>query len=183
MTRYLTAVNEENSRVITLRAMTSADIQSVLAMRNHIEVRKYMLSTHLISLDEHIKWFSGAIQSTAVELLVLDIDSVCTGFVQLQKTKYQGVLDWGFYVAPGSPKGTGRILGQAAIEHAFGKSDCYKMCGQAISWNRSSISFHKSLGFVQEGVLREHHNDGTSCHHLICFGLLKHEWLVKKNHG
>ena len=162
-----------------LRPMTAADLSDVLALRNHAEVRRYMLTQHEISAEEHRSWFDRASENMKVELLVWEIGGRCCGFVQFKESNYRGVADWGFYVAPDAPKGSGRKLGFAALTHAFQKDGLYKICGQALRWNVPSIEFHKSLGFVQEGILRDQHFDGTKYHNLIYFGMLKRDWITK----
>lgn len=164
-----------------LRAMTTADLESILKLRNHAEIRRYMLTHHEISLKEHLSWFDRASQDPSLELLVFEINKICCGFVQFKETNYSGVVDWGFYVTPDAPKGTGRKLGLSAINHAFKKKNLHKICGQALHWNQPSIEFHKLLGFVQEGILRDQHYDGTAYYDLICFGMLKREWVAKES--
>lgn len=164
-----------------LRRMTAADLESVLELRNHAEVRRYMLTQHEISRQEHEAWFDRASQNPSLELLVLEIDEECCGFVQFKETNYLGVVDWGFYAAPDAPKGTGRKLGLAALAHVFKTEKLHKICGQALHWNQPSIELHKSLGFVQEGILRDQHFDCAGYHDLICFGMLKREWVIKES--
>lgn len=164
-----------------LRSMTAADLQSVLSLRNHAEIRRYMLTQHEISIEEHTSWFERASQNPGIELLVFELDKTCCGFVQFKQTNYDGVADWGFYVAPDAIKGTGRKLGMAALTYAFRKEKLHKICGQALHWNQPSIEFHKSLGFTKEGTLRNQHFDGTAYHDLICFGILRDEWAAKES--
>jgi UDP-2,4-diacetamido-2,4,6-trideoxy-beta-L-altropyranose hydrolase len=166
-----------------LRSMTAADLPSVLALRNHAEVRRYMLTQHEISTEEHRSWFDRASQNTKVDLLVWEMDDRCCGFVQFKETNYPGVVDWGFYVAPDAPRGTGTKLGLAALAHAFKKDGLYKICGHALRWNLPSIEFHKSLGFTQEGILRDQYFDGDKHHDMIFFGLLKQEWAGIESEG
>jgi UDP-4-amino-4,6-dideoxy-N-acetyl-beta-L-altrosamine N-acetyltransferase len=163
-----------------LRVMTAADLDGVLALRNHAEIRRYMLTQHVISMEEHVSWFEHASQNSGIDLLIFEIDGVCRGFVQLKEIDYPGVVTWGFYVHPNAPKGAGRKLGLAALDYAFKKNRLHKVCGQALNWNRPSIQFHKSLGFTQEGILRNQHSDGINYHDLICFGILKDEWVAKE---
>ena len=161
--------------------MTAADLESVLALRNHAKIRRYMLSQHEIALEEHALWFDRVSQGVDTELLLFELDAECCGFVQFKKTNYLGVVDWGFYAAPDAPKGTGRKLGLAALNHAFTNGEFHKICGQALHWNQPSIAFHKSLGFMQEGNLRDQHFDGSEYHSLVCFGLLKRDWITNES--
>lgn len=164
-----------------LRLMTAADLQSVLTLRNHAEIRRYMFTQHEISIEEHASWFERASQNPCLELLVFELGKVFCGFVQFKQTNYDGVADWGFYVSPDANKGAGRKLGMAALTHVFKKEMLHKICGQALHWNQPSLEFHKSLGFTQEGILRNQHFDGTAYHNLICFGILRDEWAAKES--
>lgn len=160
--------------------MTAGDLEYVLELRNHSEIRRYMLTQHEISIEEHLSWFKRSSQNPGIELLLFELDKRCCGFVQFKKANCQGVVDWGFYVAPDAPKGTGRKLGFAALHHAFEEGTLHKICGQALHWNQPSIKFHKILGFAQEGILRDQHFDGATYHDLICFGLLRREWVGRE---
>lgn len=159
-----------------VRPMTHEDLEQVLAWRNHEEVRRYMYTQHEISLVEHTRWFERASQDSSRHLLVFESNAVPLGFINLHLIAPGGVADWGFYAAPDAPKGTGRQLGQAAIQYAFTQAGLHKLCGQALAYNERSIKFHLSQGFQQEGVLRDQHFDGQSYHDVVCFGLLAPEW-------
>ncbi|MNZ87021.1 Spermidine N(1)-acetyltransferase [compost metagenome] len=159
-----------------VRPMTHEDLEQVLAWRNHEEVRRYMYTQHEISLVEHTRWFERASQDSSRHLLVFESNAVPLGFINLHQIAPGGVADWGFYAAPDAPKGTGRQLGQAAIQYAFTQAGLHKLCGQALAYNERSIKFHLSQGFQQEGVLRDQHFDGQGYHDVVCFGLLAPEW-------
>lgn len=161
-----------------LRVMTEADLEKVLQWRNHQDVRRYMYTTHEISLDEHRKWFAGASKNSAIKLLIYEQGEKAQGFVNITRTRSPEVADWGFYLAPSAPKGSGRELGKQALTYAFSDMGLHKVCGQALGFNERSIAFHKNMGFIEEGRLREQHFDGNQFHDVVCFGLLRHEWQV-----
>jgi RimJ/RimL family protein N-acetyltransferase len=98
------------------------------------------------------------------------------GYVQFTHVAAGAVSHWGFYTRPDAPKGSGKKLGFTAINYAFNQLRLHKVCGQAIASNKASIGFHQSLGFQQEGLLREQQPIDDTYHSLICFGLLAHEW-------
>lgn len=160
-----------------VRRMTDADLEQVLAWRNHEEVRRYMYSRHEISWTEHTHWFERAARDRNRHLLILEVDSVPRGFINIHHCAPSGVADWGFYTAPDAPKGTGRQLGNAALDYAFNEAGLHKICGQALMHNGRSIKFHLRLGFQQEGLLRDQYFDGNQYHNVICFGLIASEWL------
>ena len=159
-----------------IRPMVHTDMERVLAWRNHPDVRRYMYTQHEITLAEHQRWFERALPDPKKHLLVYEENHQPLGFVNFNEAGNGGIADWGFYAAPDAPKGSGRQLGRAALSHAFTQLKLRKVCGQALAYNQRSIQFHQSLGFHQEGILRDQHFDGERYQHVICFGLLCHEW-------
>jgi len=161
-----------------IRPMVHADLERVLAWRNHPNVRRYMYTQHEITLAEHQRWFERSLPDPKKHLLVFEANHQPLGFVNFNAVANEGIADWGFYAAPDAPKGSGRQLGRAALSHAFTKLKLHKVNGQALAYNERSIQFHQALGFQQEGILRDQHFDGERYHDVICFGLLCHEWQL-----
>jgi UDP-4-amino-4,6-dideoxy-N-acetyl-beta-L-altrosamine N-acetyltransferase len=159
-----------------LRPMLESDLELVLRWRNHPEVRRYMYTTHEITLDEHRNWFSRAANNQAVNLLIYEHFGEGSGFVNITRSRCHEIADWGFYLSPNAEKGTGRLLGKAALGYGFVQLGLHKICGQAIGFNARSIAFHSALGFIEEGRLRDQHFDEAGYHDVVCFGLLNDEW-------
>lgn len=159
-----------------MRAMTAADLLTVLGWRNHPDVRRHMFTQHEIGLEEHRRWFEGSAGDPHRHLLIYEAARQPLGFVSLNVSDDNKVADWGFYAAPDAPKGTGRAMGCLALDHAFGQLAVHKVCGRAIEDNLRSVSFHVALGFTQEGVLREQYFDGQRYRAVVCFGLIDREW-------
>ena len=159
-----------------IRSMVHADLERVLAWRNHPDVRRYMYTQHEINLNEHQRWFELKLHDPKNHLLIFEVDQQPCGFVNFSQTGNGGIADWGFYLAPDAPKGSGRQLGLVSLSQAFTKLNFHKVCGEAVAYNNRSILFHQALGFQQEGTLRDQHFDGQRYHNVICFGLLSHEW-------
>jgi UDP-4-amino-4,6-dideoxy-N-acetyl-beta-L-altrosamine N-acetyltransferase len=156
--------------------MNQGDIEQVLAWRNHPEVRCFMYSQHEISVEEHAQWFAGASQDPQRHLLMFEINMTPLGFINIHQIASGGIADWGFYLAPDAPKGTGCTLGQVALRYTFEAAGLNKLCGQALAFNERSIRLHLNLGFQREGVLRQQYFDGLQYHDVVCFGLLAQEW-------
>ena len=170
--------NNLNCRV---RSMLVSDLEQVLEWRNHSEIRRYMYTQHKITLDEHTNWYKKASNSPEHYLLIFEINNIPTGFININKIKNSNIADWGFYVAPDSEKGTGKMLGITVLNYAFEVIKLHKICGQALSYNVPSAKFHTSLGFTQEGLLRDQHFDGQSYNDVVHFGLLASEWKISEN--
>jgi UDP-4-amino-4,6-dideoxy-N-acetyl-beta-L-altrosamine N-acetyltransferase len=169
-------MTKPSTQKMGFRPMADADLERVLAWRNHQEVRRYMFAQHEITFDEHHRWFERARLNPLKHLLIFEAEDQALGFVSFTEFKSSRIADWGFYAAPDAPKGFGRELGRVALTHAFKDIKLHKVCGRALAFNERSLHFHQSLGFKQEGLLRDQHFDGECYHHVICFGLLFNEW-------
>jgi UDP-4-amino-4,6-dideoxy-N-acetyl-beta-L-altrosamine N-acetyltransferase len=161
-----------------IRPMTVADATLVLEWRNHPDVRRGMFTQHEIGIEEHMEWFDRSVRDPSRHLLIYEKQDLPLAFVGLTVSGHSRVAEWGFHVAPGAAKGTGRAMGRHALDHAFDALALHKVCGRAIAYNQPSIGFHAAMGFRQEGVLRDQYFDGQRYHAVICFGLLENEWLA-----
>jgi len=159
-----------------LRPMTKADLGQVLGWRNSPEVRRYMYTNHEIEPQEHRAWFGASIADPLISLLIYEHHGEASGFVNITRDRCLQVASWGFYLSPSAQKGTGRSLGNQALSFAFDELSLHKLNGRALGFNNRSIKFHKDMGFVEEGCLRDQHFDGSVYHDVICFGLLDYEW-------
>ncbi|PXY00346.1 UDP-4-amino-4,6-dideoxy-N-acetyl-beta-L-altrosamine N-acetyltransferase [Halomonas sp. LBP4] len=161
----------------TLRPLQEADLAQVRQWRNHPEVRRYMYTRHEIGEAEHRAWFLRSQEDPHRHLLLAEREEQPFGFVNIQLVDADAQrADWGFYLAPDAPRGSGQALGLAALTHAFGQLGLHKLCGEALDRNDRSLRFHERLGFTREAHLRDHHFDGHAYHDVIGFGLLRSEW-------
>lgn len=165
-----------------IRAMTKDDLALVLAWRNHPDVRRFMYTRREISLEEHLSWFDRCKNDECKYLLIFEIQMIPQGFVQFTRLNHAPTAEWGFYIAPGAPKGAGCRMGHVALRYAFQEIYLHKICGQVLSSNEQSIRFHRALGFQQEGILRDHYYDEKEFHDVVLFGLLETEWQEESCH-
>ncbi|WP_404418459.1 UDP-4-amino-4,6-dideoxy-N-acetyl-beta-L-altrosamine N-acetyltransferase [Marinospirillum sp.] len=163
---------------LSIRTVVHDDLPLLLAWRNHPDVRRFMYSQHEISQEEHEAWFEKVSQDPNRHLLLYLEHQTPLGFCQF--TTYQSRAEWGFYLSPDAPPGTGKSLGKAALDFAFLQHQWHKVSGEALSYNQPSIRFHTKLGFTEEGCLREHAKIGESFYDVFCFGLLRSEWDSKR---
>jgi UDP-4-amino-4,6-dideoxy-N-acetyl-beta-L-altrosamine N-acetyltransferase len=165
----------------TVRSVSSEDLQMLLEWRNHPDIRRFMLTQHEISLEEHLNWYSSASQDPTQRLYIVEESQQPIGYVQFTSVTEGGVSNWGFYASPNATKGSGKKIGSVALNFAFSELKLHKVCGQAIETNLASQNFHKRLGFKQEGVLRDQHLLNGFYQSLFCYGLLAHEWQLPDN--
>jgi len=156
----------------TLRKMIADDLEDVLHWRNHPYVRDNMFHQHKILMKEHREWYHRANLEPGRHLLIFEVDDISLGFVNLEFIEKNRLINWGFYKKYDAPKGIGREMGLKVIDYAFKEIQAHKIVGQVLAFNISSLNLHKSLGFSQEGILKEHFFDGKTYQDIVMFGLL-----------
>jgi UDP-4-amino-4,6-dideoxy-N-acetyl-beta-L-altrosamine N-acetyltransferase len=141
----------------SLRPMTKSDLQMVLNWRNHPDVRKMMYSQHLISADEHESWWTAQQSRLDRRHMLFEADGKPIGVVSFTAIDRENrKAEWAFYAALPAPKGTGRMMEEAALEYAFKELGLNKLCCEVLRQNRRVIELHLSFGFRVEGVFRDH---------------------------
>lgn len=166
----------DNSGISSIRKMTIDDLSSVLEWRNHPSIRANMYSNHEISKDEHFEWFAKTKLNPLQSLWIVINNAQPIGFVQFKKTQDELSANWGFYVSPDAQRGSGKILGQLALELAFEGLSIPKVNGEVFEFNYASIGFHRHLGFSQ--VINIDTNN-----EILKFVLTKKDWISNKRNS
>lgn len=164
---------------IRLRPMKEVDLNLVLSWRNHLEVRQYMYTQKEISLAEHTLWFKSASVDKDRALLILEVDTVPCGYVNFRFNE-PGQAVWGFYLAPNSPKGTGKLLGRAATEYGFNVLGLETIWGEVLHDNVSSQNFHLHQGFVLKPILPEETAGHSKIGNVRIYLLTKRSWQLRQ---
>lgn len=75
--------------------------------------------------------------------------------------------------------GLARQALQLAMDYAFNTLNLHRLEAEVFSYNGPALALFKSLGFVQEGILREARFMDGGYHDIIRFGLLRREYNRK----
>lgn len=167
---------EPENSIGVVRRMIDKDLPLVLGWRNHAKIRNFMYTQHEISEQEHSGWFERSRHDPNIHLLIYEEQCAPCGFVNFSVSEPSRNAVWGFYSAPEAPKGVGQRMGQAALSYAFKTSGFHKVSGEALANNDKSILFHLSLGFKEEGLLRDHFFNSGNYKDVVCLGLLASDW-------
>jgi UDP-2,4-diacetamido-2,4,6-trideoxy-beta-L-altropyranose hydrolase len=155
-----------------LRPMRESDLDQVLVWRNTLEIRRCMIHSEEISPQVHADWFKRQRDNPDRALLIAEAKGHPFGFVQFTGIQTTSSPEWGFYVAPDAPKGSGNLLGRLALEYAFNTLGLHSITGRSLPENQPSIRFHERLGFrpQEDSEVRE---ETTT---LLKFELLRVDW-------
>lgn len=156
---------------MALRNIRESDLKLILKWRNHPSVRLCMFSQDEIQYEAHKAWFEKEKNSRNSKWLIYkDKEGNPLGVVSFtQIDTHSNHAFWGFYKDPLSPPGTGKIMCNEALIYCFDILGLNKINAEVLESNVVSQKFHESLGFVVEGVFKEHYFSNGKYESIIRF--------------
>jgi diamine N-acetyltransferase len=74
-------------------------------------------------------------------------------------------------------QGIGFEAGRMLMEYGFNVLNLRKICGDQFAENKAAVTFCRRLGFVEEGVLRQHYYQNGMFRDVSFVGLLKEDFF------
>lgn len=159
------------------RPMAESDLSLIRDWRNNPDVRRFMYTQHEISETEHLRWWANQQGQANRVNLVFCADERPLGVVSFTwMDSINGRADWAFYAASDAPKGTGRRMEFAALDHAFATLAIRKLSCEVLTCNRRVILLHKSFGFRIEGLFRQQVKIGAVYDDVLRLALFADGW-------
>ena len=170
--------------MIKLRDLRLRDKEMIRQWRNLPEVAKYMYTNHQITQDEHEKWFQRILDDASSRYWIIECDAQDVGLVNVYHLDKKNLrCYWAFYVS--SPdvrgKGVGSFVEYSILNYVFEELNLNKLCCEVLMDNEAVINMHKSFGFVQEGIFREHVIKGEKHANIVSLSMLRCEWKALKS--
>lgn len=167
----------------SLRDVRPEDKQMLLEWRNLPEVAKYMYTDHIITQEEHDRWFETAMKDPSRRYWIIVCDGKDVGLVNIYGIDHQNRrCTWAFYIA--SPdvrgKGVGSFVEYSILRYVFDELKLNKLCCEVLAFNEAVVNMHKGFGFKQEGLYREHIIKGGQPHDVVALAMLHSEWKELK---
>ena len=167
-----------------LRILSPRDELMILDWRNSVAVAPYMLRDTLISQEEHHRWFSQIIQDTdSAVFRIMEHEGVSCGLVSLSQIDKNGTsAEWGGYLAPEVPRGSGlgKALMYLSATAAFSQLGLNQILVKVIIGNDAAIGLYESVGFLRDEIIvnRVEHKNGPI--DVIAMSLERDDWAVCK---
>lgn len=171
---------------VVLRPVKRSDINDFLRWFNDPEVIQYLSMYLPMTEMAEEKWIEDlATRGTAgtdVHFVVETINgdgSKAIGTIGLNRIsiKDHNAL---FGIAIGEKdywsKGYGTEATQLILDYGFRQLNLHRIWSGALSFNERSIRLHNTVGFQEEGRLREAMFQNGEFHDMVMFGLLREEW-------
>ena len=169
--------------MIELTDLTEEHRWQVLDWRNDPDVARYMYQSDPVTREVHDVWFTRMLAAPdhLGWAVVMDGKPVGAAFLSSIDTG-NSRASWGFYLADSSARGRG--VGSAVLylllERAFTELKLHKLCSEVLSLNQASLTLHQKLGFVQEGLLREHSRRDGEWLDVHVLAIFEREWAQRR---
>ena len=144
-----------------LRKLKEDELDVVRRWRNEPDVRRVMFTDHVISPEEHRKWWSNVKHDPTKEVLLFLDQGQAIGVVNFfDIDSGMRSCHWGFYLADSATMGDRNKvaawleLEQEAVAYAFDTLGCESLHCETFSHNAAALQMHKRFGFRRTGVQR-----------------------------
>jgi UDP-4-amino-4,6-dideoxy-N-acetyl-beta-L-altrosamine N-acetyltransferase len=164
---------------VTLRPVREDDSDRLHGWRNSPEVAAYMYTDHVISPEEHARWFAGVAGDPRRAYWIIEADGAPAGLANVYDIdRAHGRAAWAYYLADPAVrgKGVGGYVEFWMIEQAFGPLGLRKLWCEVLASNEAVWRLHQKFGFKEEARLRAHVVKAGQPQDVLGLGLLADEW-------
>lgn len=174
--------NEKYKQKVKLRKISEQDLQTILTWRNSDRVRANMFTDHIITMEEHRRWYDSVKKNDNSVYLIFEYNEKPYGLTNFTDiNNLTKTCSWGFYLGNGSyHSGLGTILAYLSIDYAILSLQMEKIYGRVLAFNTASIGLFLKMGFTKDVVLTNYIFKNGAFEDVIIFVLLKDEWLKKQ---
>lgn len=169
-----------------LREITESDLKIINAFRNDSELVDMLAAPYrFINLESDQKWFQSYLNNREHNIrcaICLDELTEPVGFIYLLNINWIfRTADFGIMIGDGKhrSKGVGRIATLDMLRHGFVDLNLNRIQLRVLNNNINAIGLYKSIGFVEEGILRQAIVKEDAYQDLILMSILKQDFKEK----
>jgi len=147
--------------VVYLRLLSRDDLEKTYIWMNEPEIMATMGRHQFIEKEEQKKWFDAQVidNSKFIFAICLQVDDTHIGNISLSEIDYinrNGRYAIFIEEKQYRDKGYGRFATEIILDYAFNYLNLHKIYLKTSATNESAIKMYEKMGFIEEGVLREH---------------------------
>ncbi|MCR4678843.1 MAG: GNAT family N-acetyltransferase [Lachnospiraceae bacterium] len=147
------ALRIESERLL-LRPLTEEDTDVVLKLRNSDYVRDNFFYRHIITPEEHLKYFREKCETGAVHYFIVEEKETgdVIGVVYLQHyDDVEKTMESGIFLSKSAPKGKGYATEcyGTLVWYGFTKLNLKKQFCRVIADNKASLRMNEKLGYEE----------------------------------
>ncbi len=168
---------------VRLTAVTPSDMSTITRWWSDADFLRLYSTTPAVPLNEDQLSRRFELSQTSATVFLFAVrpldDDELLGLLEMDGVDWSNGTTF-ISIGIGEARHRGRGYGQEAIQlalnFAFNELNLHRVCLTVFAYNTAAVALYERLGFVREGVYREHvHRDGQR-YDMILYGLLRHEW-------
>jgi len=166
-----------------LRPLRDDDKDRILAWRNSSDVRAYMYTDHVISPEEHARWFAGVAGDERRRYWIIEAAGKPVGLANLYDIDPRNRrCAWAYYLAdPGvRGMGLGSYVEYWMLQQVFETLGLHKLWCEVLVSNEPVWRLHETFGFRQEARFRDHVVKDGAPQDVLGLGILAPEWRERR---
>jgi UDP-4-amino-4,6-dideoxy-N-acetyl-beta-L-altrosamine N-acetyltransferase len=171
------------THTVRLRPLRAEDSPLLHTWRNLPDVARFMYSDHVISAEEHAKWFAAIADDHRRQYWLIEMDGAPVGLANLYDIDpAHRRCGWAYYLAEPSTRGRGigTYVEYFVLGHVFEKMGLNKLYCEVLASNEAVWSFHEKVGFKREALYRAHVFKNGAFEDVIGLAMRAHEWRMHK---
>jgi UDP-4-amino-4,6-dideoxy-N-acetyl-beta-L-altrosamine N-acetyltransferase len=166
---------------VAFRPVVEADRDRLLAWRNAPEVAAFMYSDHLITPEEHDRWFGSLPGNVSRAYWIIEMDAAPVGLVNLYDIDETAkTCAWAYYLADPATRGrgVGSFVEYRMIEHVFTERGLERLGCEVLESNEAVWKLHQSFGFQISERLPAHVVKGGEPLDVVRMALTPDRWTT-----
>lgn len=176
------------SRAAILRALGDQDIDELMAFQNDPQLKKLTMGWPMpvsrVKVSSWLETLSQADDEVLLGIVKKETDDL-VGTIRLMK------IDWrhrkaelGIYIGHSEHqrKGLGKEALKLILDWAFHDLGLHKICLRALRENSQAMAAFESVGFREEGTMREDFYQDGEYKDVAIMGMLDGEYIEKRGH-
>jgi UDP-4-amino-4,6-dideoxy-N-acetyl-beta-L-altrosamine N-acetyltransferase len=168
---------------VDLRPIEAADKDRILAWRNSPDVRPYMYTDHLISPEEHARWFASLEGDGTRVYWIIELNGAPVGLANLYDFDRQNQrCAWAYYLADPAVRGLGlgSYVEYWVLEYVFEGLKLAKLWCEVLVSNEAVWRLHETFGFTVEARFRGHIIKNEGRQDVLGLGILAADWRARR---
>jgi len=131
--------------------LSNVQLNKILFIRNEKNIRNNMVTKHIITQKEHIKWINSFRKSkNNFFYAVFYLDKIIGGVGIYDVNNVNKISHWAFYISSLIKiNGLGAALEFKALKFSFKKFEIDRLICLVFNYNSEVIKLHKKFGFLE----------------------------------
>jgi diamine N-acetyltransferase len=162
---------------LSLRPLERKDLPFIHTLDNERHTMAFWFEEPYESLDELTTLYDKHIHDDDERRFVIDVDDQFAGIIELVNINFiHRTAEIQIIVKPDfRGRGLAKIAMLKGLDYAFNILNMHKVFLYVDTENQKALNIYKNIGFVQEGILRQHFFVEGIYHDSIIMGIFKNE--------